>query len=217
MQFSRDKCVDVPSAGDPIRNRNRGRSMSQYEADSDAALRVLAGRRSIYSFATTPVDAEKLRIALDMAVLAPNHRLTRPWRFAVFSGDARFQLGEALAAAARASGSEPERARRIAATAPALICVGVSPRLDRPAVVEREETLSVAAAIQNLLLALRALEIGSLWTTGKHSDSPEVRELLGWRGRDDHVIGIVLAGYAAAENRLISRPIDHSPFTTWHW
>lgn len=190
--------------------------MRRLEFDSDAVLSVLAGRRSIYSFATTPLAESALRTALDMAVLAPNHRLTRPWRFAVFLGDARSQLGDALAAAALASGSAPERARRISATAPALICVGVAPQLDRPKIVEREEALSVAAAIQNMLLALHALGIGSLWTTGKNADTAEVKELLGWRGRDDHVLGIVLAGYPAPENRLISRPIDHAAFTTWY-
>jgi nitroreductase len=184
--------------------------------DSEAALRVLAGRRSIYSFAPTPLDEAVIRTALDMAVLAPNHRLTRPWRFAVFLGDARLRLGDALAAAACAAGSSPERARRIASTSPALICVGVAPQLDRPKIVEREEALSVAAAMQNLLLALHALGVGSLWTTGKNADTAEVKELLGWRGRDDHVIGIVLAGYPAPDNRLISRPIDHSAFTTWY-
>jgi nitroreductase len=190
--------------------------MTRHDVDSDAALRVIAGRRSIYSFAPTPLDEADLRTALDMAVRAPNHRLTRPWRFAVFLGEARFQLAEALAAAAGASGSAPEQARLIAAAAPALICVGSSPQLDRPKVVEREEALSVAAAIQNLLLALHALGIGSRWTTGKHSDTAEVKELLGWRGPHDHVIGIVLAGYPTPDNRLISRPIDHAAFTTWY-
>jgi nitroreductase len=186
------------------------------DAESNAALRVIAGRRSIYSFAPTGLDEALLRTALDMAVRAPNHRLTRPWRFAVFLGEARSRLGDAFAAAARSSGSAPEQARRIATSAPALICVGVSPQLDRPKVIEHEEALSVAAAIQNLMLALHALGIGSLWTTGRNSDTAEVKELLGWRGIDDHVIGVVLAGYAAPGNRLISRPIDHTAFTMWY-
>jgi len=189
--------------------------MRRSDADSDAALRIIAGRRSVYSFAPTPLDESDLRIALDMSVKAPNHRLTRPWRFAVFSGDSRLQLGEAYAAAARASGFAPEGARRIAVAAPALICVGVSPQLERPKVVEKEEVLAVGAAVQNLLLALHALGIGSLWTTGKNSDTAQVKELLGWRGPNDHVVGVVLAGYPAPDNRLITRPIDHSEFTTW--
>jgi nitroreductase len=190
--------------------------MTRHDIDSETALRVIAGRRSIYSFAPTPLDEAALREALDVAVLAPNHRLTRPWRFAVFLGEGRFRLGEAFAAAARASGFAQEPARRIASAAPALICVGVSPQLDRPKVVEREEALSVAAAIENLLLALHALGIGSLWTTGKNSDTAEVKELLGWRGPGDRVIGIVLAGHPAPDNRLISRPIDHAAFTSWY-
>jgi hypothetical protein len=35
-------------------------------------------------------------------------------------------------------------------------------------------------------------------------------------GPNDHIIGIVLVGYPAPDNRLVARAIDHSQFTTWH-
>jgi nitroreductase len=184
-------------------------------AESDV-LRAMGNRRSIYSFAPRPVDEDDLILALDLAVRAPNHRLTRPWRFGVFLGEGRYRLADALGAASTRLGLPVEKARRTALLAPAVVCAGVAPQLDRPKVVEHEECYAVAAAIENLLLALHARGIGSLWTTGASADTPEVRALLGLNGPHDHIIAIVLIGYPAPDSRLISRAIDHTTFTTWH-
>ena len=44
---------------------------------------AIHARRSIRTFATRPVDRAVLQRLLDAATQAPNHRLTRPWRFFV--------------------------------------------------------------------------------------------------------------------------------------
>lgn len=48
------------------------------------ALHAIATRRSIYTFENTPASEADPCLALEMAVPAPNHRLTQSWRFAVF-------------------------------------------------------------------------------------------------------------------------------------
>jgi nitroreductase len=180
------------------------------------ALLAIAGRRSIYSFADTPVDESDLRLALDMAVLAPNHRLTRPWRFAVFLGEGRERLADAFARAAAARQMDAVRARDKLLIAPAVVCVGVLPQIDRPKVVEREEEHAVAAAIQNMMLALHVRGIGSLWTTGALCNTQEVRDFLGWREPQDLIVGVVHVGYAASGKQVPSRKIDHVAYTIWH-
>jgi nitroreductase len=45
--------------------------------------RILAGRRSIRRFLTTPVEPEKLRACLDAARIAPSAHNAQPWRFIV--------------------------------------------------------------------------------------------------------------------------------------
>jgi nitroreductase len=185
-------------------------------AEQHPALRVIAGRRSVYNFAETPVEEADLRLALDMAVQAPNHRLTRPWRFSVFLREARHRLADTFADAAAARQLDAERARAKQLIAPAVVCVGVSPQLDRPKVLEEEEALAVAAAIQNMMLALHARGIGSLWTTGALCDTPEVRALLGWSGPRDRVLGVIHVGYAAPGERVPPRKSDYAVHTTWH-
>src|SRR5579862_1719637 len=182
--------------------------MNDQAAEHDA-LGVIGSRRSIYAFAATPVAEDDLRLALDLAVRAPNHRLTRPWRFGVFLGEGRSRLADALAAASVRLGLPIEKARATAFMAPAIVCAGVACQLDRPKVVEHEECYAVAAAVENLMLALHARGIGSIWTTGARADTSEVRALLGLNGAHDHVIAIVGVGYPAAENRLVSGSLDH--------
>src|SRR5262252_8535913 len=53
-------------------------------------------RRSIKRFSQAPVSREQIERLLEAAVLAPNHRLTEPWRFYVLGPDAREAYGRAL-------------------------------------------------------------------------------------------------------------------------
>src|SRR3954469_23089057 len=57
---------------------------------------AIRGRRSIKRFADRPVSRAEIETILDAAVLAPNHRLTSPWRFYVLGPEARAAYGLAL-------------------------------------------------------------------------------------------------------------------------
>jgi nitroreductase len=101
--------------------------MTPIDGEVDAVLRILAGRRSVTRFADTPVERRDIELALNVGICAPNHRLTRPWRFVVVRGEARHRLGERMAAAAARPGQDVERARGKALIAPTIICAAVSP------------------------------------------------------------------------------------------
>ena len=55
-------------------------------------------RTSLLMDPDDPVPDELISILLELATWAPNHKRTWPWRFTVITGDARYRLGEALAA-----------------------------------------------------------------------------------------------------------------------
>jgi nitroreductase len=183
---------------------------------NEPALQAIAGRRSIYKFSAAMPPEKDIRLVLDLAVLAPNHRRTQPWRFAVFAGEGLQRLACILAAAAASRGLNAERARSKLLIAPAVVCVGVSPKLNRPKVVELEEVLAVGAAIQNMLVALHAIGLGGLWTTGALIDAPELGEFLGWRAPGERVIGIVHIGYPDPSDSPAPRSVEHRPFTAWY-
>lgn len=182
-------------------------------------MNVLDGlitRRSVYHFADSCPDLAIIGTALDAAVLAPNHRKTKPWRFVVFSGTGRDRLSETFGRAAERLGRPVGIAKEKPFTSPVQVLVGARPQLDLPKVVEQEEYLAVGAAVQNFMLALHAHEIGSIWTTGALSASDEVKQLVSWTEPNDQVIGMVYLGYADGEKALPERePTSHETFTTW--
>ena len=53
-------------------------------------------RRSIKKFTDRAVTREEIETLLAAATLAPNHRLTQPWRFYVLGPEARHAYGLAL-------------------------------------------------------------------------------------------------------------------------
>lgn len=55
-------------------------------------LEAIHGRRTIHRFQPDPVPREVLDEMLAAAVMAPNHKLTEPWRFSVVTGETKERL-----------------------------------------------------------------------------------------------------------------------------
>src|SRR5690349_9227152 len=74
---------------------------------------IIEQRRSIKKFTARPVTRDEIEALLDAAVLAPNHRLTRPWRFYVLGPQSRYGYGLALGERKARKLPDPEAARRL--------------------------------------------------------------------------------------------------------
>lgn len=96
------------------------------KSDSEQAFRQLAAsRRSVRDFLDTPVPPDVIESILSDAVLAPSWSNTRPYRFAVATGEARDRISAALLARAedllQVRSSKPLRRLRGALKAPGLL------------------------------------------------------------------------------------------------
>src|ERR1044071_6020507 len=60
------------------------------------ATDAIRARRSIKRFTERPVARTEIETLLEAATLAPNHKLTQPWRFYVLGPEARHAYGLAL-------------------------------------------------------------------------------------------------------------------------
>ena len=144
------------------------------------------------------VPREMIEKLLDAAVQAPNHYKVRPWRFVVLRGEARYRLGEVMAASQLERHPEfPQEAfdkcRATPLQAPVVIAVGV----DKPTeskVLEIENICAAAAACQNLLLAAHAMGLGAKWRTGEWARDPKIKAFLGFEA-DQHMIAFIYVGY----------------------
>ncbi len=178
-------------------------------------------RRSVRTFADTPVDPEVIRAAVGDALTAPAPHHTRPVRFVwVRQPELRARLLNSMAARWRTDlggdGLDPERVERRVARgrilfdAPEVIipfCVPDGahdyPDERRRAAESTMFTVAVGAAVQGLLVGLATRGVGSCWI-GSTIFAPEVtREVLGL-APDWNPLGAIAIGYP--EEELSPRP-----------
>lgn len=162
---------------------------------------AIQNRRSIKRFTDRPVSRDEIDTLLAAAVLAPNHRLTLPWRFYVLGPDARYAYGLALGDRKARKLTDPNAIaalrEKIAAehrALPSMIAVAVVNH-DDPEIRE-EDYAAVMMAIQNLALAAVELGLGTHIKTGAVMDTPAAREAVGVP-EDQRIVATISLGEPA--------------------
>lgn len=145
---------------------------------------AIQSRRSIKRFTDRPVSRDDIEAVLAAAALAPNHRLTLPWRFYVLGPEARYAYGLALGerkarkltdAAAAATLRETVAAEHRAL--PCMIAVAVVTH-DDPEIRE-EDYAAVMMGIENLALAAVERGLGTHIKTGAVMTAAAARAAVG--------------------------------------
>jgi nitroreductase len=181
------------------------------------ALEAILTRYSIAKVKPDRLPRAIIEKLLHAAVQAPNHYRVRPWHFVVLTGKSRAALGEVMAQSLKQqhpdvpeAGMEKERLKPL--RAPVLIAVGVDKSAD-PRVLEIENICSVAAAVENILIAAHAEGLGAMWRTGPAARDPEVKKFLNFEP-DQLVLGFVYIGYPDPEVSFVERP-SYEDRTIW--
>ena len=186
-------------------------------------IRAIETRQSIGRVKPDPVPRELIERILESAVHAPNHRLTEPWRFHVFTGKGRGELARARAEIARlqaeAEGESDElaagrisRERKKAFRAPVVIAVICED--GREEVETLENYASFACAVQNMQLTAHSLGLAAMWRTGPVAYHEHMRRFFGLR-EGDTVVAHLYVGYPD----MGARPRRRQPAkekTVWH-
>ena len=180
-------------------------------------------RRSVGRVKQDPVERGLIERVLESAVHAPNHRITEPWRFHVFTGKGRGELARARAEtarlAAKAEGEHEEmvagrvsRERKKAFRAPVVIAVISVAGHDE--VETLENYAACAAAVQNMQLTAHSLGLASIWRTGPVAYHEHMRRFFDLE-EDDSIVAYLYLGYPD----MGERPRRRSPAaerTVWH-
>lgn len=145
---------------------------------------AIRNRRSIKRFTDRPISRDEIERALAAAALAPNHRLTEPWRFYVLGPDARYAYGLALGDRKARKLIDPEAIaalrEKVAAEHRALPCmIAVAMITSDDPEIREEDYAAVMMAIQNLVLVAVDIGLGTHIKTGAVMQSAAARAAVG--------------------------------------
>ncbi|WP_051063216.1 nitroreductase family protein [Ilumatobacter nonamiensis] len=177
-------------------------------ATFDQLAAVIRNRRtSMFVDEDTEVPAALVEQLCGLAMWAPNHKRTWPWRFALFQGDGRRRLGETMVADMIDAdfGDEGKRVKTAGKylRTPATLVVGCAPHDNEMLHIENRD--AVAAGIQNLLLAGTSMGLATFWSTPALTKPPRVLDLSGF-DPDDRIVGIIYLGWADRSCETPERP-----------
>jgi nitroreductase len=148
----------------------------------DELMQIIRGRRSVYTFKDQPVDRADVQRVVEAARWAPSSLNRQGWKFLVYDDrDFIWKLAAEVGVALRHRVAgipkiKPERLKAIVeyatafARAPCLVVVLHMPAANVPGELLADvpgseltsgEPLSAAMAVENLLLAARALQLGT--------------------------------------------------------
>lgn len=173
-----------------------------------AANALIRRRRSIKPAAMSVkrVEAEHLAAILENANWAPTHGLTEPWRFVVFTDEARATLADKLQALYRetvpAGEQREDKLKKLGETpllAPVVMAIGLH-RQPTGQIPEVEEIAAVACAVQNIHLTASALGMAGYWSTPPVVYTREMAQWLGWTGEGDRCLGLFYLGWPESED-----------------
>lgn len=174
---------------------------------------MFAERKSIRKYKPNPISEEDLRTILEAGRVAPSAKNRQPWEFIVFTGTPKdevlAQMEKGIEKQKKSlfmpkkfkqGMASADNTLRIMREAPVIILV-LNIRHGNPylpvfagkRVSEILDTLSIGAAIENMLLAATQLGIGSLWIGNTVYAHKEITSYLGTRHQ---LAGAIALGYA---------------------
>jgi len=179
---------------------------------------AIENRRSVKRFTERPMTREDLEPLLAAATLAPNHRMTQPWRFHVLGPEARHAYGLALGNRKAKKIEDPEAANRmrenVAAEHRALPCMlVVAMVVNENAEIREEDYAAVMMAIENLALTAVGRGLGTHIKSGAIMEDPAARAAAGVP-EGERIVAVLNIG-EPAETPAAKKREPASAFTTW--
>lgn len=178
---------------------------------------VLArGRRTISAFLPDEVPENVVRVAFELGLWAPNHKLTAPLRIYWLGVETAGRLvTDAVERVAQKKGREAAEQKRVKwAAVPGWFALS-SVRSPHDAVRDQEDFAACCCAAQNIMLALWAAGVGSKWSTGELGQGDSGAAIIGFDSNAERLLGVFMYGYPALvpqraqpvlEQQLIRRP-----------
>ena len=176
-------------------------------------IREIDNRRSIRKYKPDEVSKEIIEEIIYSATLAPSAKNRQPWKFIVYQGKEKNKLVDVMRNGINSEKTthklmpewafaipDAENTVRIMQEAPCLIAV-LNTNQNTPfasignekRIVEICDSLSIGAAVENMILTATGYGLGTLWIA---NTCFAYNDLIDFIGTDSQLTGIVAVGYA---------------------
>ena len=152
------------------------------------------------------VPDELVKELCELAMWAPNHKRTWPWRFAHLSGEARARYGDTIADALAIAGKDEAtvaKTRTKFLRTPSILVVGSDSGDSEIRTAENRD--AVAAGVQNILLAGTARGLATYWGSCPEEAQEVVAAFCGFDS-DTRIVGNIYLGWASSWPDAPARP-----------
>ncbi len=182
------------------------------------AIEAIRARRSIKRFTERRPTREEIEGLLEVAALAPNHRMTQPWRFYVMGPETQKVYAELKGHLKSQKVDDPSAAvavkDKVARDTIAIpVILAVAMKQDEDPLTREEDHAATFMGIENLMVAAAAAGLGCYLHTGRIMERDRLREILGV-AEDERVVAIIDVGEPAEVPGPKART-PASELTTW--
>lgn len=195
-----------------VRNALTGKTLKSKFTEK-TMIREIENRRSIRKYRSDEIDRKLIEEIIYSATLAPSAKNRQPWKFIVYQGEEKDKLVEVMRHGINSEKithelmpewafaiPDAENTVRIMQEAPCLIAVLNTNQYTPFASIEREkriveicDSLSIGAAVENMILTATGYGLGTLWIA---NTCFAYNELIEFIGTDNQLTGIVAVGAA---------------------
>jgi nitroreductase len=139
-------------------------------------ITTILNRKSVREFADKQVDSAFVEVILRSAMSAPSARNRQPWKFKIVTDDEKNRIAAALMDKTKEiEGHTGVHTAGVINDASKLVVVFIDNQISE----NREmDILSIGAAIENMLLSLTDMGIGSVWIGNTNIVNKEIRNIL---------------------------------------
>lgn len=141
--------------------------------EAQVLINLIEKRKSVFpkDYIDQPIDDQILEDLVKYGTMAPNHKRTRPWKYQIFKGEEKVQLGQELQAIYKHNTPDhlflEKKYNDIGfktTQAGAIISIVCD---FSPLVPEWEDIAAVSMGVQNMYLLCTALGLGCYWSSPK--------------------------------------------------
>lgn len=176
-------------------------------------IKEIENRRSIRKYKRHEISKEIIEDIIYSATLAPSAKNRQPWKFIVYQGEEKSKLVDVMHQGIKLEKithklmpewafaiPDAENTVRVMEEAPCLIAVLNTNQKtpfdsieDEKRIVEICDSLSIGAAIENMILTATSYGLGTLWIANTYF---AYNELIDFIETDSQLTGIVAIGFA---------------------